>query len=237
MKPLQRTPLTEFGRHSERGSRDRERLHQILQAATICHLGIVVDDWPLVIPTVYGTGEGDTADTLYLHGSVASRWLTRSGQGTPACVAVSMMDAVVLARSVFAHSVNYRSAMIFGNARLVTDPDERTAGLRAVTNHVCPGQWEYARQPTAKELAATTVVALQLDEATAKIREGGPGEIGPADAELAIWSGLLPIHTTFGPLAPDTVTPPDIPLPPHLARLAGKPVDERHAREVSAGEH
>jgi nitroimidazol reductase NimA-like FMN-containing flavoprotein (pyridoxamine 5'-phosphate oxidase superfamily) len=222
MKPLQRTPRTEFGRHSERGSRDRRRLHQILDAATICHLGIVVDGSPLVIPTVYGTGEGDAADTLYLHGSVASRWLTRSGQGTPVCVAVSLVDAVVLARSVFSHSVNYRSAVIFGNARQVTDDTERRAGLRAVTNHVCPGQWDYA-----KELAATTVVALPLDESTVKVRDGGPGDVGPHDAQLAVWSGLLPIHTTFGALVTDALTPPDVPIPPHLAGLVGRPVEER----------
>jgi nitroimidazol reductase NimA-like FMN-containing flavoprotein (pyridoxamine 5'-phosphate oxidase superfamily) len=234
MNPLQRTPRTEFGRHSERASRDRERLHQILDAATMCHVGIVVDDSPLVIPTVYGTGEGDTAETLYLHGSVASRWLTRSGQGTPVCVAVSLVDAVVLARSVFSHSVNYRSVVIFANARQVTDHEERLAGLRAVTNHVCPGQWDYARRPTAKELAATTVLALPLDEATVKVREGGPGEIGPDDALLAVWSGLVPIHTTFGALEPDTVTPPDLPIPPHLAGLVGRPVDERHTGRVSA---
>jgi nitroimidazol reductase NimA-like FMN-containing flavoprotein (pyridoxamine 5'-phosphate oxidase superfamily) len=227
MKPLQRTPRTEFGRHSERGSRERQRLHQILEAAMMCHLGIVVDDSPLVIPTIYGVGEGDDAETLYLHGSVASRWLTRSGQGTPVCVAVSLVDAVVLARSVFSHSVNYRSAVIFGNARKVTDDAERRAGLRAVTNHVCPGQWDYARQPTGKELAATTVVALPLDEATVKVREGGPGALGPEDARLSVWSGLIPIHTTFGALATDTVTPPDVPIPPHLAGLVGRPVDER----------
>ncbi|MEP6527496.1 MAG: pyridoxamine 5'-phosphate oxidase family protein [Nocardioidaceae bacterium] len=195
MKPLQRTPRTEFGRHSERGSRDRQRLHQILDAAN----GIVVDDSPLVIPTIYGVGEGDAAETLYLHGSVASRWLTRSGQGTPVCVAVALVDAIVLAR----------------------------AGLRAVTNHVCPGQWDYARQPTAKELAATTVVALPLDEATVKVREGGPGALGPDDARLAVWSGLMPIHTTFGALATDAVTPPDVLIPPHLAALVGRPVEKR----------
>jgi nitroimidazol reductase NimA-like FMN-containing flavoprotein (pyridoxamine 5'-phosphate oxidase superfamily) len=232
MKPLERTARTEFGRHKERGSRDRARLHQILDAATVCHVGIVVDGSPLVIPTVYGTGEGDAADTLYLHGSVMSRWLTRSGQGTPVCVAVSLVDSLVLARSVFSHSVNYRSAVIFGNARQVTDHDERLAGLRAVTNHVCPGQWDYARRPTTKELAATTVVALPIDEATAKVRDGGPGEIGPDEAELAVWTGLLPIHTTFGALVPDSVTPPDVPIPPHLTELIGQPVEDRVASKV-----
>jgi hypothetical protein len=140
---------------------------------------------------------------------------------------VSLVDAVVLARSVFSHSVNYRSAVIFGNARQVTDDAERRAGLRAVTNHVCPGQWDYARQPTAKELAATTVVALPLDEATVKVRDGGPGEVGPDDAQLAVWSGLLPIHTTFGALVTDALTAPDVPIPLHLAGLVGRPVEER----------
>lgn len=233
MNPLQRTPRTEFGRHSERASRDRERLHQILDAATMCHVGIVVDDSPLVIPTVYGTGEGDTAETLYLHGSVASRWLTRSGQGTPVCVAVSLVTCRAGPIGVLPQR-QLRSVVIFANARQVTDHEERLAGLRAVTNHVCPGQWDYARRPTAKELAATTVLALPLDEATVKVREGGPGEIGPDDALLAVWSGLVPIHTTFGALEPDTVTPPDLPIPPHLAGLVGRPVDERHTGRVSA---
>jgi nitroimidazol reductase NimA-like FMN-containing flavoprotein (pyridoxamine 5'-phosphate oxidase superfamily) len=232
MKPLVHTARTEFGRHRERGSRDRAQLRLILDAATVCHVGLVVDGSPLVIPTVYGTGEGETADTLYLHGSIVSRWLTRSGQGAPVCVAVSLVDSFVLARSVFSHSVNYRSAVIFGNARQVTDHDERLAGLRAVTNHVCPGQWEYARRPTIKELAATTVVALPLDEATVKVRVGGPGEIGPDDAQLAVWTGLLPIQTTFGALVPDPVSPPYIPIPPHLMGLVGQPVEDRVASKV-----
>src|SRR6266700_8074999 len=165
-------PVTERTRHRrlrEQGSTDRADLAAILTAGVICHLGIVVDGYPMVVPTVYGLD----GDTLYLHGSVASRSLVSAPQAT-VCVTVTHVDGLVLARSVFEHAVNYRSAMIYGTPRLVTDPDEKLRGLRLLSKHLAPGQWEYVRRPSRKELAATALLALPLDEASVKVRTGPP---------------------------------------------------------------
>ena len=161
-------PVTERTRHRrlrEQGSTDRRDLADILAAGVICHLGVVVDGYPMVVPTVYGLA----GDTLYLHGSVASRSLVSAPQAT-ICVTVTHVDGLVLARSVFEHAVNYRSAMIYGTPRLVTDREEKLAGLRALTEHIVPGQWDYARRPNKKELAKTSLLALSLAEASVKIR-------------------------------------------------------------------
>src|ERR1043166_5275554 len=149
-------PVTEPPRHRrlrEQGSTDRADLSAILSAGVVCHLGVVVDGYPMVVPTVYGV----SGDTLYLHGSVASRSIVAAPQAT-VCVTVTHLDGLVLARSVFEHAVNYRSAMIYGTRRLVTEPEEKLAGLRALTEHVVPGQWDYARRPNAKELAKTSLL-------------------------------------------------------------------------------
>ena len=161
-------PVTERTRHRrlrEQGSTDRRDLADILAAGVICHLGVVVDGSPMVVPTVYGLA----GDTLYLHGSVASRSLVSAPQAT-ICVTVTHVDGLVLARSVFEHAVNYRSAMIYGTPRLVTDREEKLAGLRSLAEHIVPGQWDYARRPNKKELAKTSLLALSLDEASVKIR-------------------------------------------------------------------
>src|SRR6266516_649055 len=163
-------PVTERTRHHrlrEQGSTDRADLAAILAAGVICHLGVVVDGYPMVVPTVYGLD----GDTLYLHGSVASRSLVSAPRAT-VCVTVTHVDGLVLARSVFEHGVNYRSAMIHGVPRKITDPEEKLAGLRRLTEHATPGQWSYARLPNRRELAATTLLALALEEASVKIRTG-----------------------------------------------------------------
>jgi nitroimidazol reductase NimA-like FMN-containing flavoprotein (pyridoxamine 5'-phosphate oxidase superfamily) len=134
-------------------------LDAVLEAGLVAHLGVNTGGWPMVVPTMYGF----TADTLYLHGSVASQSLNTTG---PVCVSITLTDGLVLARSVFEHTINYRSAMIYGQPRLVTDPAERLAGLRCIAEHVAPGQWDYARQPSRKELAAVRLLALSLDEAS-----------------------------------------------------------------------
>ena len=160
-------PVTERTRHRrlrEQGSTDRQDLADILAAGVICHLGVMVDGYPMVVPTVYGLA----GDTLYLHGSVASRSLVSAPQAT-ICVTVTHVDGLVLARSVFEHAVNYRSAMIYGTPRLVTDRQEKLAGLRSLTEHIAPGQWDYARRPNKKELAKTSLLALPLAEASVKI--------------------------------------------------------------------
>jgi len=170
----------------------------------------VVDGDPMVLPTVYGLA----GDTLYLHGSVASRSLVRAPQ-TTICVTVTHVDGLVLARSVFSHSVNYRSAMILGTARVVRDEDERMAALRAIVEHLVPGQWAAARQPTAKEMAATSVLSLPLTEASVKVRAGGPAD-EPEDMDLTVWAGVLPASVTFGPPEPDQALRSDITIPAHV---------------------
>ncbi|MER6985146.1 pyridoxamine 5'-phosphate oxidase family protein, partial [Streptomyces carpinensis] len=178
--PERRLPVTERTRHRrlrEQGSLDRDQLDSILDAGFICHLGVTVEGSPMVVPTVYGSDGG----TLYFHGSVASRSLLASPAAT-VCATVTHVDGLVLARSVFEHGVNYRSAMVHGTARLVTDPEEKLAGLRCLTEQATPGQWDYARRPSPKELAATALLALPLDEASVKIRTGAPDDGAGEDA-------------------------------------------------------
>ena len=210
-------PVTERTRHRrlrEQGSLERAELEAILDAGFVCHLGVVLDGRPVVVPTVYGRDER----RLYLHGSVASRSL--SGD-TPVCVTVTHVDGLVLARSVFEHGVNYRSAMIHGTARRVTDPEEKLAGLRRLTEHSAPGQWSYARRPDRRELAATTLLAVSLHEASVKIRTGAPDDGDGPDAALGLWAGVLPLISAWGAPEPDPALPPDAAVPEHIARRAG----------------
>jgi nitroimidazol reductase NimA-like FMN-containing flavoprotein (pyridoxamine 5'-phosphate oxidase superfamily) len=210
MPDLSSTPRTELGRHRERGRTDRSDLQAVLDAGLICHLGVVVNGAPRVLPTGYGR----LGDLMYLHGSSANSSFT-AGSGQEVCVTVTHLDGLVCARSVFNHSMNYRSAMIFGVARLVTDPAERTMALRAITEHLAPGQWSYARQPSKKELAATSVLALPLAEASVKIRGGGPSD-EPEDCALDIWAGVVPVTTGFGAPEPDAALRPGIGVPRHI---------------------
>ncbi len=214
-------PVTERTRHRrlrEQGSTARQDLEDILAAGVICHLGVMVDGYPMVVPTVYGLAGG----TLYLHGSVASRSLV-SAPRTTICVTVTDVDGLVLARSVFEHAVNYRSAMIFGTPRLVTEREEKLAGLRSLTEHIAPGQWDYARRPNKKELAKTSLLALSLDEASVKIRRGPPDDGDSPDALLPVWAGVLPLAAVWQDPEPDPVLPAGIPLPPHIAALTRRP--------------
>lgn len=208
---LPSTDLTRHRRLREQGSLDRADLEAILDAGFVCHLGVVVEGRPLVVPTVYGRDDRQ----LYLHGSVASRSLAG---GTPVCVTVTHVDGLVLARSVFEHGVNYRSAVIHGTARKVTDPEEKLAGLRLLTEHSAPGQWSYARRPNRKELAATTLLALSLAEASVKIRTGAPEDGDGPDAELGLWAGVLPLTSAWGTPVTDPALPADTPVPGHIAR-------------------
>ncbi|MER5452552.1 pyridoxamine 5'-phosphate oxidase family protein [Streptomyces sp. NPDC002766] len=214
LEPLPETDLTRHRRLREQGSLDRADLDAILDAGFVCHLGVVVDDRPLVVPTVYGRDDRQ----LYLHGSVASRSLAG---GTPVCVTVTHVDGLVLARSVFEHGVNYRSAMIHGEARKVTDPEEKLAGLRLLTEHAAPGQWSYARGPNRRELAATTLLALSLEQASVKIRAGAPDDGDGPDAELGLWAGTLPLTWAWGTPEPDPLLPPGLLIPGHIARREG----------------
>ncbi|MGV9303363.1 pyridoxamine 5'-phosphate oxidase family protein [Nonomuraea sp. NPDC003727] len=207
---LSTTPRTTLGREKHRGSTDRNDLYEVLDSGLICHLGVVVNGHPMVVPTGYGR----IGDTLYLHGSTGARSL-RAGSGEQVCVTVTHLDGLVLARSVFNHSVNYRSAIIYGAARLVTDEEERMAALRALTEQLAPGQWDYARQPTRKELAATAVLALSLEEASVKVRGGAPVD-EDEDYALPVWAGVLPLVTSWGAPVPDPVLPEGIDTPGHI---------------------
>ncbi|MGW2833232.1 pyridoxamine 5'-phosphate oxidase family protein [Streptomyces sp. NPDC001286] len=214
LEPLPENDLTRHRRLRGQGSLDRADLDAVLDAGFVCHLGVVVDGRPLVVPTVYGRDERQ----LYLHGSVASRSLAGS---TPVCVTVTHVDGLVLARSVFEHGVNYRSAMIHGEARKVTDPEEKLAGLRLLTEHAAPGQWSYARGPNRRELAATTLLALSLEQASVKIRTGAPDDGDGPDAGLGLWAGTLPLTWSWGTPEPDPLLPPGLPIPGHIARREG----------------
>ncbi|MDL4817738.1 pyridoxamine 5'-phosphate oxidase family protein [Actinomadura opuntiae] len=210
MKPLSATPRTSLGRSPERGRTDRAVLYEILDAGLICHLGVVVDGAPRVVPTCYGRLD----DTLYLHGSTgASSLMTAPAQEI--CVTVTHLDGIVLARSLFHHSINFRSAMIYGVPSPVTGEDEKLAALRVVTEQLAPGQWDAARHPTRKELAGTAVLALPLAEASVKIRQGPPSD-DAEDHALPAWAGVLPVHRTFGAPVPAPDLRPGIPVPPHV---------------------
>ena len=180
-------------REPERGRYDRETIDAILDEALVCHLGFEVDGQPFVIPTLHAR----VGDLVYVHGSSASRALRHSGAGARVCLTATIFDGLVLAKSVFNHSVNYRSAVVFGTARVVPDEEKRDA-LRALTERLVPGRWEEARQPTAQELKATSILALPIEEASAKVRTGGP-EDEPEDEDLPVWSGVVPVHLAAEP--------------------------------------
>jgi uncharacterized protein len=218
MSNLPVTERTRLRRLREEGSTDRGDLDAILGSGVICHLGVVIDGYPMVLPTAYGVA----GDVLYLHGSVASRSLVQAPAAT-VCVTVTHVDGLVLARSVFEHSVNYRCAMIYGVPRLVSDPEEKLAGLRALSEHIVPGQWDYARQPSKKELAQTSLLALPLDEASVKISAGPPDDGDSPDAALPIWAGVLPLTAAWGTPEPAPEVPASIGLPAHIAVRAACP--------------
>jgi nitroimidazol reductase NimA-like FMN-containing flavoprotein (pyridoxamine 5'-phosphate oxidase superfamily) len=207
---LSSTSRTGLRRHRERGRTDRDDLYAVLDAGLICHLGVIADGAPRVLPTGYGRVD----DTLYLHGSSANLTMAAAAGGQ-VCVTVTHLDGLVYARSVFSHSMNYRSAMIYGTARLLTEPAERLEALRVITEHLTPGQWAYARLPTARELSATSVLALPLAEASVKIRDGGPSD-EPEDYELDVWAGVVPVGTSFGKPEPDPALRPGIAAPAHI---------------------
>ncbi len=215
--PLSTTERTTLHRLSERGRTGRADLYAVLDAGFVCHLGVVVDGYPVVLPTGYGR-EGDT---LYLHGSSANHAL-RAAADHEVCVTVTHLDGLVCARSVFNHSMNYRSATIFGTARLVTDAERRLAALRAVTEQIIPGRWDRVRQPTRKELAATAVLAVPLAEASVKVRTGPPHD-EPEDYDLDVWAGVLPAQLVFGAAEPDPGLRPGVEVPDHIRALVGHP--------------
>jgi uncharacterized protein len=211
MSDFQVTARTQIKRLPKRGHYERETVYQILDTAFVCHVGFSVAGQPYVIPTNYGRA----GDTLYLHGSAASRMLKTLSDGVPVCVTVTHVDGLVLARSAFHHSVNYRSVVILGTARLVDDPAEKMEALRIFTDHVMKGRWDDVRQPTDQELKATTVLALPLEEVSAKVRTGGPNDDEP-DYALPVWAGVLPLGTVAKEPIPDPQRKNDPPVPQYL---------------------
>ena len=208
--PLSSTPRTTLRRHRERGMTDRADLYAVLDAGLICHLGVISGGVPMVLPTAYGRD----GDTLYVHGSSANG-AYGAADGQQVCVTVTHLDGLVCARSVFTHSVNYRSAVVFGTATMVLDEDERWQALRIITDHLIPGRWAAARQPTRKEMAATSVLSVPLTEASVKIRTGMPKDEGE-DLDLDVWAGVLPVSVTFGEPEPDPMLREEIPVPAHI---------------------
>jgi len=207
------TPRTQVKRLPKRGAYDRETVFQILDEAFVCHVGFAVDGQPYVIPTNFGR----VGDTLYLHGSAASRMLRTLSEGIPVCVTASLIDGLVLARSAFHHSVNYRSVVVLGTARLVEDPQEKTEALRLFTEHILKGRWAEIRWPNEQEMKGTTVLAVPLEEVSAKVRTGGPVD-DEEDYALPVWAGVLPIESVPREPLPDARLNPATPVPEYIKR-------------------
>lgn len=215
------TARTTLKRLPKRGSFERETVYGILDEGFVCHVGFVVDGQPFVIPTAYGRA----GDVLYIHGARASRMQKALAAGADVCVTVTLVDGLVLARSAFHHSINYRSVVVFGRARVVESEEEKNAALEAFTEHVMPGRWADVRWPTPQELAATTVLAIQLSEASAKVRTGPPID-DEEDYALAVWAGVLPLGVEPGVPEADPRLPAGTPLPGYIE---GFDLSERNA--------
>ena len=200
-----------------RGAYDKATIYAIVDAAPTCHVGFAVDGWPYVIPTIHARVD----DTVFFHGAKASRLLKHMKAGRPLCVTVTHLDGLVLARSVFHHSMNYRSAMLFGRGEIVTDADAKWAALEAITEHVLPGRWADARRPTAKEMQATTVVAMAIESASAKTRSGPPGD-DEEDYALPVWAGVLPLQVQALPLEADPRLRAGIEVPDYVAHYQAR---------------
>jgi nitroimidazol reductase NimA-like FMN-containing flavoprotein (pyridoxamine 5'-phosphate oxidase superfamily) len=208
---INKTARTTVRRLPKRGNYNRDTINNILDEALICHVGFVVDGQPYVIPT----GFARIGNDLYIHGSSASRMLRSIAEGIDVCVTVTLLDGLVLARSAFHHSMNYRSVVILGKAELVTDADEKNSALEAFTEHIIPGRWAEVRWPTELELKATIVLRLPIDEASAKIRTGDPVD-DDEDYSMNVWAGVLPLALTPGHPIDDEKLSPGIPIPDHV---------------------
>ena len=206
-----KTKRTKFTRLPARGAYDRETIYSILDAGFICHVGFVAQGQPYVIPTGYAR----IGDDLYIHGSSASRMLRNLAAGVEVCVTVTHVDGLVLARSAFHHSINYRSVVVLGRAELVTDAEEKNAALEAFTEHVIPGRWPEIRWPNELEMKATSVLRLPIEEASAKIRTGDPKD-DEEDYEMNVWAGVVPLETFAGEPVPDARLTEGIELPEHV---------------------
>ena len=210
MKTIPQTKRTTLKRLPKRAVFDREHIYSILDEGFICHVGFVVDGQPFVIPTGYARVD----DNLYIHGSQASRMLRNLEQGIDVCLTVTLVDGLVLARSAFHHSMNYRSVVVFGRATPIAQRDEKLAALLALSEHMIPGRWDEVRQPTEEELKMTSVLSLRLDEASAKVRSGPPLD-DEEDYALNVWAGVVPVSLIAGEPVADPRLPSEIPPPPY----------------------
>ena len=209
--PLSPTERSTVRRGAKRARTDRADLHAVLDAGLVGHLAVVLDGAPVVLPTGYGRH----GDTLYLHGSTGAATLRAALAGAPVCFTVTHLDGIVYARSAFHHSMNYRCAVVHGSARPVTEPEEKLLGLRVLTEQLAPGSWTATRPPDRKELAATSVLALDLAEASVKIRTGPPGD-DERDLGLPVWAGVLPLRTVAGEPEPCPLLPVAAQVPPRV---------------------
>jgi hypothetical protein len=205
ISPTERTRLV---REPQRANYDREAIYKILDEAFVCHVGFSLEGQPYVIPTLFAR----VGDAIYFHGSAASRMLRNAGEGIPVCITATLADGFVLARSVFNHSMNYRSVVALGKAILVDAPEEKLDALRAFTEKILPGRWNDARQPNEKELKSTSILRLPLTEASAKIRTGPPEDDAP-DYALPVWAGVIPLHLAAAAPVRDERCDPAIPTP------------------------
>jgi nitroimidazol reductase NimA-like FMN-containing flavoprotein (pyridoxamine 5'-phosphate oxidase superfamily) len=212
--PTQRTRVV---REPDRGVYDRETAYRILDEAFLCHVGFVVDGQPLVIPTSFGRKE----DSLYIHGSAASRMLRQMKAAVPAWVTVTLLDGLVLARSVFNHSMNYRSVVILGRATLVENPEEKLAALRVLAEHILPGRWDDARHPNERELKATLVLRVPIEEFSSKVRTGPPID-DEEDYSFPTWAGVIPLEMTIGKAINDPRLDSDRTVPDYVGNYSTK---------------
>ena len=208
MDELPRTQRTILKRLPQRGSFERQQMNEILDEGFACHVGFVVNGQPFVIPTGYARN----GDTLIIHGSQASRMLRQLGQGIDVCVTVTLIDGLVLARSAFHHSMNYRSVVVFGRATVIEDREEKMAALEALSEHMIPGRWDEVRGPNDRELQLTTVLAIPLTEASAKVRTGPPVD-DDEDYDLPVWAGIIPLQMVANEPIADPRLAHDIPTP------------------------
>jgi uncharacterized protein len=214
------TKRAQVVRLPKRGDYSPETIYSILDAGFLCHIGFVVDGQPFVIPTGYGR----SGDTLYVHGSAASRMLRTLAAGVEVCVNVTLLDGLVLARSAFHHSMNYRSVVLFGTATMVEAPEEKTEALRVITEQIVPGRWNDVRWPTEQELKATKVLALPISEASAKVRTGPPLD-DEEDYALNVWAGVLPLRVHAEEPVPDGRLSTEVSaVPEYLLRYGKRPI-------------
>ena len=213
------TPRTRIVREPQRAVYDREAVNQILDEAFICHVGFAIDSQPYVIPTSFGR----VGEMLYIHGSAASRMLRNLDKGIPVCITVTLLDGLVVARSIFNHSMNYRSVVILGTATLVDDPAEKLAALRSLSEHIIPNRWDDSRQPNEKELKATSILRIPISEFSAKVRVG-PAVDDEEDYSFPTWAGVIPLDLTIGAAIRDERCERE--LPEYLANYSRKKARE-----------